>query len=82
MSKERLALKGRLIDKKKDYREAVRRADSLIITIRDIIDPYEEDFTDLDLARSQVAMNDLCKLKKEARDLKEQIDRMERDLNG
>ena len=79
---EVLLLKARLAEKKKTLEEMKRRADSYIIILRDIIDPYAEDFTDLDLDRAMTAMRDFARLWNEAKDLKSQIARMERDLNG
>ena len=46
------------------------------------IDPYVEDFTELDLDRAMTAMRDFSRLWNEAKDLKSQISRMEKDLNG
>ena len=82
MSNEILLMKARLAEKKRSLKESKRRADSYIIIIRDIIDPYCEDFTDLDLNRAMTAMRDFSRLWNEAKDLKAQIARMEKDLNG
>lgn len=82
MNKEIFMLKARLADKKKTLKNLTRRADNFIITIRDIIDPYTEDFTELELDRAKVAMQDFYALWKEARKLKTDIERMEKDLNG
>ena len=82
MSNEFFLLRARLAEKKKSLDEAKRRADSYIIIIRDIIDPYCEDFTDLDIGRAMTAMRDFSRLWNEAKDLKSQISRMEKDLNG
>ncbi|PIV54896.1 hypothetical protein COS16_08950 [Candidatus Desantisbacteria bacterium CG02_land_8_20_14_3_00_49_13] len=82
MSNEILLLKARLAEKKKSLEEAKRRADSFIIIIRDIIDPYIEDFTELDLDRAMTAMRDFARLWNEAKELKASIARMEKNLNG
>ena len=82
MSNEILLLKARLAEKKKSLEEAKRRADSFIIIIRDIIDPYIEDFTELDLDRAMTAMRDFARLWDEAKELKASIARMEKNLNG
>ena len=81
MSNEILLLKARLAEKKKSLEEAKRRADSFIIIIRDIIDPYIEDFTELDLDRAMTAMRDFARLWNEAKELKASIARIEKDLN-
>ncbi len=79
---EILLLKARLDEKKKALKEMNRRADSYIIILRDIIDPYVEDFTSLDLDRAMTAMRDFARMWNEAKELKSQIARMEKDLNG
>jgi len=81
VSNEILLLKARLAEKKKSLEEAKRRADSFIIIIRDIIDPYIEDFTELDLDRAMTAMRDFARLWNEAKELKASIARIEKDLN-
>jgi len=78
---EMLLLKARLADKKKSFKEMKRRADSYVIVIRDIVDPYTEDFTTMDLDRAMTAMRDFARLWNEAKDLKSQIARIEKDLN-
>jgi len=82
VSNEILLLKARLAERKKSLEEAKRRADSFIIIIRDIIDPYIEDFTELDLDRAMTAMRDFARLWNEAKELKASIARMEKNLNG
>lgn len=82
MSKEIALLKARIADRKKVIKDAERRAESYIIILRDTIDPYEEDFTELDLERASVTMKDFLKLYRETKTNKEQLARMEKDLNG
>ncbi len=82
MGKEILLIKARLADKKRMLEEMKMRADSYIILLRDIIDPYTEDFTSMDMDRAMITMRDFTRLWNEAKDLKAQIARLERDLNG
>jgi hypothetical protein len=81
---ERLLLKARLAERKKAFKELTLRADSYISIIREIIDPYAftEDFTELDLEKAKVLMKDFYNIWKEAKEIKKQISRMEKDLNG
>lgn len=79
---EVLLLKARLSEKKKSLEEMNRRADSYIIVLRDIFDPYTEDFTTINIDRAVVIVNDFNRLCAEGRELKAQIARMEKDLNG
>ncbi|MEW6115372.1 MAG: hypothetical protein AB1553_00525 [Nitrospirota bacterium] len=82
LGKDILICKARLTDKKKQLEEMTMRADSYIIILRDIFDPYTEDFTQLDIDRAVVIINDFNRLWTEAKELKAQIARMEKDLNG
>lgn len=82
LGKDILLLKARLSNKKKSLEEMKLRADSYIIILRDIIDPYTEDFTELNIDRAMVIMRDFSRLWNEAKDLKTQIARMEKDLHG
>jgi len=82
IGKDILLLKARLSEYKKRLHDIELRADSYMIIIRDIIDPYGGDFTKFDMDRALVIMNDFHALWKEANDLKAQISRMEKDLNG
>lgn len=79
---EVLLLKARLAEKKKTLGEMKRRADSFVIILRGIIDPYTEDFTEMDMDRGMTAMRDFARLWNEAKELKAQIARMEKDLHG
>lgn len=79
---ERLILKGRLLDCKKRYKDIELKADAYISIIREIIDPYGGHFTEFDIDKFMVISGDFHKLWLEARDLKEQIARLEKALNG
>jgi len=77
---ERLLLKGRLLDAKSRLKEMRLRADNFIILLRDIIDPYEEDFLKLNLERAQVTLADFIALQNDAQKLNEQIKRLENEI--
>lgn len=79
---ERLLLKARLADAKKRLKEMELKADAYTSIIRDIIDPYAGDYTDFDMDKAVVIIHDFHKLWTEAKELKAQIERMEKDLNG
>ena len=82
IGKEMMLLKARIADAKKRREDMVHRADSYIIILRDLIDPYSEDFTTLDIDKAVVIINDFSRLQKEAKHLDEEISRMKRDLRG
>lgn len=75
-------LKAKLADKKKSLDSLKTKAENYIILLREMIDPYIDDFTELELQRASITLADFVALQKEARTLKEQIARMEKDLNG
>lgn len=79
---ERLLLKARFAEAKKRLKEMELKADAYISIIRDIIDPYAGDYIDFDIDKAVVIMGDFHKLWTEARELKAQIAKMEKDLNG
>ena len=82
IGKEILLLKARLAEKKKRLDEMELRANSYIRIIRDIIDPYGGEWTEFDLERARLIMEDFHAVWAEARTLKTEISRMEKDLNG
>jgi len=82
MSNEVFLLRAKLADKKKSLESMKLKADNYIILLRDAIDPYTDDFTTLDLDRASITLADFVALQKAAKTLKEQVARMENDLNG
>ena len=82
IGKEVLIIKSRIAEMKKRTREIDLRADSYISLLRDIIDPYGGEWTDFDMDRALVVMNDFHALWKEALNIKAQISKLERELNG
>lgn len=79
---ERLLLKARYQDTKKRLKDMELKADAYISIIRDIIDPYAGDYVGFDMDKAVVIMEDFHKLWSEARELKAQFAKMEKDLNG
>ena len=82
MNLERAALKGLLADKKKKLEEIQIRAEGLVISIRQLINPYVDflELERLDLAAMQA--QELKDLQAEAKALALEIERMEADLYG
>jgi hypothetical protein len=78
---ERMMLRGRLADLKMKYREAKTLADGYIISLRGLVNPYDEiESLRIDLIRAQVA--ELHKAWERCRSLKEEIARIEEELTG
>lgn len=82
IGKEILLLRARIADKKKRLKDMELRADSYIRIIRDIIDPYGGEWTEFDMERASVTMLDFHALWEEAKALRVDIRRMEKELNG
>lgn len=81
---EILLIKAKIAEKKNRLQELELKANNYIIIIRNIVDAnaYDEDFTELALDRAKTAMDDFYKLWTEAKELKAQLDKLEREVNG
>jgi hypothetical protein len=79
---ERILLKGYLADAKKLYREKDLEASGLLVAIRSLLNPYEEDLTKIDSERANIMMQRLHECICELKELKEKIAKFESDLNG
>jgi len=79
---ERVILKGMLADAKKKYKEADLEASALIVSIRNVLNPYEDDLTLIDTEKALVMMKRLNELVKNLRELKNKIRKFEEELNG
>ncbi len=82
MSSEMTLRRAQLADKKRQLAEMNLRAESHVIELRNILDPYIEDYTTLRMNIGRAEWKALDKLWGEMVELKKQIERMERDLNG
>ncbi|MDY7036745.1 MAG: hypothetical protein SV375_11365 [Thermodesulfobacteriota bacterium] len=79
MKAEILALKGKIQEAKLKLTEFETKADGLIISIRMLLNPYD-DISSLKIHTAKVQMYDLFCCWEEIRALKSQITKMERDL--
>lgn len=79
---EIILLRSKLADTKKRFEQSKIKADNYIIILREIIDPYVDDFTELDLNRAYLTLQDFITMQKEAKELKEKITKLEKALNG
>lgn len=79
---ERLVLKARLSDARKRLDEMEIRAGAYISIIREIIDPFAGEYTDIDIEKAVVILHDFHKLWKDAKALKEQIAMLEKAASG
>lgn len=76
---ERIKLQGRKAEIQQEIEELKTRGDNHIITIRDLIDPYEV-FTSLEVARAEQAMISLKVLVLQAKEKEETLQKIKRDL--
>lgn len=81
LNHELLKCKARLADLKSRQQKLERTADNAVIILREIIDPYEP-LHRYDMERARVAFDQLADAQKEHKSLGEQVERIERDLNG
>jgi hypothetical protein len=79
---ERIILKGMLADTKKKYKDADLEASGLIVSIRTVLNPYEEDLTLIDTEKVLTMTKRLHELVSTLKELKQKIKKIEEDLNG
>jgi uncharacterized phage infection (PIP) family protein YhgE len=79
---ERIILKGMLADTKKKYKDADLEASGLIVSIRTVLNPYEEDLTLIDTEKVLIMAKRLHELVSTLKELKQKIKKIEEDLNG
>ncbi len=82
MGNEMTLQRAKLADKKRQFAEMNLRAEAHVIELRNILDPYIEDYSTLRMNIGMVEWKALEKLHAEMTELKKQIEKMERDLNG
>ena len=80
LQNEILLNKARLAEMKKRFQDMEDRAESYITIIREIIDPYGGEFTELDMDKAIVMVVDFRILWVEARKLKGEIAKLEKSL--
>jgi len=79
MSTERIKMQGRKVEKQRELKELERKADNLVINVRNYVDPFE-DWLDLQVEHGQQAMNDLFDVVREGKKIRREIDKLNREL--
>ena len=77
MNIERIQLKGQLAEAKSTFKRLDTEAAGLIILIRSLLNPYEDDITKLEIDKALVSINRLQTLVDELRNLKNKIAKLE-----
>lgn len=77
MNIERIQLKGQLAEAKSKYRNLDVEAAGLILLIRSLLNPYEDDTTKQETEKALVSLNRLNEIVTELRRLKKKISNLE-----
>jgi len=77
MNIERIQLKGQLSEAKSKYKHLDTEAAGLVILIRSLLNPYEDDTTKLDIEKVAVSFERLQNIVVELRNLKVKIEKLE-----
>ena len=77
MNVERIQFKGQLAEAKSKYKNLDTEAAGLIILLRSLLNPFEEDTTKIDIEKITVQTARLQNIIFELRSLKDKIDNLE-----
>lgn len=77
MNIERIQLKGQLAETKSKYKHLDTEAAGLILLIRSLLNPFEDDTTKIDVEKANVQFQRLQEIVLELRTLKEKIQKLE-----
>lgn len=77
MNIERIQLKGQLAESKSKYKNLDVEASALVILIRSLLNPFEEDTAKLDTQKALASMQRLNELVIELKNLKSKIYKLE-----
>lgn len=76
-----MQFKGQLADLKKKFKTLDTEASGLLILIRSLLNPYEEDLTKLDTEKAKVSVDRLNQIVLEMKALKSKIEKMEEEFD-
>lgn len=77
MNIERIQFKGQLAEAKSKYKHLDTEASALILLIRSILNPFEEDTTKIEVEKAVVSINKLQEIIDELKSLKTKIQKLE-----
>jgi len=80
MSSERLIIKGRIFELKKQKRTMELEGAGNIILIRNLINPYEDNILNLKVEEAQITINRLAEIKEKLKEINEKIEKLEAEL--
>jgi|GEM_PF-2460616 len=82
MRQEILMLKARIAEEKKRLSHLELTAQGLLTELRLILDPYADLLSEVDMEQARAVFEELYYRWKEAREVREKLSRMERDLGN
>lgn len=80
MNMERMQLKGLLVESQKKYKTLDTEASGLIILIRSVLSPYQEDMTKLEIDKVKTYVDRLILIILDLKDLKSKIEKLEKEF--
>lgn len=80
MNLERMQLKGLLVESQKKYKTLDTEASGLIILIRSVLSPYQDDMSNLQIDKVNTYVERLHSIVLELKDLKSKIEKLEREF--
>lgn len=80
MNLERMQLKGLLVESQKKYKTLDTEASGLIILIRSVLSPYQEDMAQLQIDKVTTYVERLHSIILELKDLKSKIEKLEKEF--
>lgn len=80
MNMERMQLKGLLVESQRKYKTLDTEASGLILLIRSILSPYQEDMTKLEIDKVRTYVDRLHLIVIELKELKSKIEKLEREF--
>lgn len=79
---ERVLAKGYLAEAKKRLREKDLEASGLLVSIRTMLNPYEDDLTKIEIEKVFVMTKKLSECIEEMKALRAKIEKLEEELDG
>lgn len=81
MNIERMQFQGQLAEFKKKFKNLDTEASGLVILIRSLLNPYEEDLTKLETEKAVASAARLNQITSEMKYLKSKIEKMEENID-
>lgn len=80
MKAERLQMKGMLCELERETKQLDAKCKGHLLLVRQILNPYEDDLTKLDISEAKAAMDSLAEDSNKLEELKKKMQRIRDDL--